>query len=145
MTRIYYKDKPFPAHDTHDMTRGDILIDNVGYGQYKGETQIALKEMKNDGRVNVVGKIAADELFLLDFLKPWSSFKLKTAKTNKTLCFLKNCSFERFFCLIAFVRAVWEKGAFLHVDEIDGKKVRTVERSRLLAKISLLFTSLLFT
>ncbi len=58
------------------MTRGDILIDNVGYGQYKGETQIALKEMKNDGRVNVVGKIAADELFLLDFLKPWSSFKL---------------------------------------------------------------------
>lgn len=80
MTRIYYKDKPFPAHDTHDMTRGDILIDNVGYGQYKGETQIALKEMKNDGRVNVVGKIAADELFLLDFLKPWSSFKLKDSK-----------------------------------------------------------------
>ncbi|EQC80819.1 hypothetical protein HSIEG1_1115 [Enterococcus sp. HSIEG1] len=38
-----------------------------------------------------------------------------------------------------------KKGAFLHVDEIDGKKVRTVERSRLLAKISLLFTSLLFT
>jgi hypothetical protein len=82
MTRVYYKDKPFPAHDTHDMTRGDILIDNVGYDQYKGETQIALKEMKNDGRVNVVGKIAADELFLLDFLKPWSSFKLKDSKAE---------------------------------------------------------------
>ncbi len=110
MTRIYYKDKPFPAHDTHDMTRGDILIDNVGYGQYKGETQIALKEMKNDGRVNVVGKIAADELFLLDFLKPWSSFKLKTAKTNKTLCFSKELLFlSGSFCLIAFVRAVWGK------------------------------------
>lgn len=76
MTRIYYKDKPFPAHNTLDMKRGDVLIDNVGYGQYKGETQIALKEMKNDGRVNVVGKIAADEMFLLGFLKPWSSFKL---------------------------------------------------------------------
>ena len=76
MTRIYYKDRPFPAHNTRDMSKGDVLIDNVGYGQYKGETQIALKDMKNDGRVNVVGRISADELFLLDFLKPWSSFKL---------------------------------------------------------------------
>ncbi len=47
MTRVYYKDKPFPAHNTRDMTHGDVLIDNEGYGQYKGETQIALKEMKN--------------------------------------------------------------------------------------------------
>ncbi|MGY3749243.1 DUF871 domain-containing protein [Vagococcus acidifermentans] len=76
MTRIYYKDKPFPAHNTVAIKKGDVLIDNVGYGQYKGETQIALTEMENDGRVNVVGKIAADELFLLDYLKPWSSFKL---------------------------------------------------------------------
>lgn len=80
MTRIYYKDKPFPAHNTKDMTRGDVLIDNVGYGQYKGETQIALKEMKNDGRVNVVGRISDDELFLLDFLKPWSNFRLIESK-----------------------------------------------------------------
>jgi len=80
MTRVYYKDKEFPAHDTNDMVRGDVLIDNVGYGQYKGETQIALKEMKNDGRVNVVGKITEEELFLLDFLKPWSSFKLTENK-----------------------------------------------------------------
>lgn len=80
MTRVYYKNKPFPAHNTRDMTRGDVLIDNVGYGQYKGETQIALKEMKNDGRVNVVGRISEDELFLLGFLRPWSSFKLKESK-----------------------------------------------------------------
>ena len=76
MTRIHFKDRAFPAHNTNDMTKGDVLIDNVDYGQYKGETQIALKEMKNDGRVNVVGRISEDELFLLDFLKPWSSFKL---------------------------------------------------------------------
>lgn len=75
-TRVKYKDLPFPPHNTRDMTKGDVLIDNVDYGQYKGETQIALKEMKNDGRVNVVGRISDDELFLLDFLKPWSSFKL---------------------------------------------------------------------
>ena len=76
MTRIKYKDLPFPAHNTIDMKKGDVLIDNVGYGQYKGETQIAIKEMKNDGRVHVVGKISTDELFLLDFLRPWSNFKL---------------------------------------------------------------------
>lgn len=80
MTRVYYKEKAFPAHTTRDIVRGDVLIDNVGYGQYKGETQIALKPMKNDGRVNVVGHIAEDELFLLDFLQPWSNFKLIETK-----------------------------------------------------------------
>lgn len=75
MTRVYYKDKDFPPHNTRDMHHGDVLIDNEGYGQYKGETQIALKDMKNDGRVNVVGRISDDELFLLDFLKPWSDRK----------------------------------------------------------------------
>lgn len=76
MTRIKYKDLPFSKTNTPDMVRGDVLVDNAGYGQYKGEMQIALKEMKNDGRVNVVGKISEDELFLLDFLKPWSNFEL---------------------------------------------------------------------
>ncbi|BDP77173.1 outer surface protein [Enterococcus faecium] len=76
MTRVYYKDKDFPPHNTRDMHHGDVLIDNEGYGQYKGETQIALKDMKNDGRVNVVGRISDDELFLLDFLKPWSTISL---------------------------------------------------------------------
>ncbi|MDV4401035.1 DUF871 domain-containing protein, partial [Enterococcus faecium] len=61
MTRVYYKDKDFPPHNTRDMHHGDVLIDNEGYGQYKGETQIALKDMKNDGRVNVVGRISDDE------------------------------------------------------------------------------------
>jgi hypothetical protein len=76
MTRIKYKGLPFPATNTPDMVKGDVLVDNVGYGQYKGEMQIALKEMKNDGRVNVVARISEDELFLLDFLKPWSNFEL---------------------------------------------------------------------
>lgn len=76
MTRVYYKEKPFPAHHTKNMKRGDVLIDNVEYEQYKGETQIALQAMQNDGRVNVVGAISEEDLFLLQFLKPWSSFRL---------------------------------------------------------------------
>jgi hypothetical protein len=80
MTRVYYKAEDFPAHDTVEIKRGDVLIDNNGYGQYKGETQIALKTMKNDGRVNIVGHISPDELFLLEFIHPWSNFKLIEAK-----------------------------------------------------------------
>ena len=33
MTRVYYKDKDFPPHNTRDMHHGDVLIDNEGYGQ----------------------------------------------------------------------------------------------------------------
>ena len=76
-TRVKYKDQDFPPHTTENMKRGDVLIDNEGYGQYKGETQIALKEMHNDGRVNIVGRIVPHETFLLSYLQPWSSFQLK--------------------------------------------------------------------
>lgn len=30
MTRVYYKDKDFPPHNTRDMHHGDVLIDNEG-------------------------------------------------------------------------------------------------------------------
>lgn len=33
MTRVYYKEKDFPPHNTRDMHHGDVLIDNDGYGQ----------------------------------------------------------------------------------------------------------------
>ncbi|MDR0298172.1 MAG: DUF871 domain-containing protein [Streptococcaceae bacterium] len=79
MTRVLYKGKDFPAHDTRDILPGDVLIGNDRFGQYKGETQIALKAMPNAGRVNVVGRIADAELLLLDCLKPWSSFRLVDA------------------------------------------------------------------
>lgn len=80
MTRVWHKDKEFPAHDTRDIKRGDILIGNVEFGQYKGETQIALKDMPNQGQINVVGRISDDELFLLDYIKPWSGFTFEEVK-----------------------------------------------------------------
>lgn len=76
MTRVVYKDGNFPAHDTQDIKRGDIIIVNENYGQYKGETQIALRDIKNDGRRNIVGHLNSNEAFLLSYIKPWSSFKL---------------------------------------------------------------------
>lgn len=78
-TRVTYKDRDFPAHHTAAIHRGDVLIDNEKFGQYKGETQIALRDMPNDGRVNVVGHLHPDELFLLSYLKPWSGFRMTRA------------------------------------------------------------------
>lgn len=74
-SRVKYKNEPFPAHHTVAIKRGDILIDNEEYGQYKGELQIALKPMLNTGKVNVIGRIEPHDLPLLNYLKPWAHFK----------------------------------------------------------------------
>ncbi len=74
-SRVKYKSESFPVHHTIAIKRGDILIDNEAYGQYKGELQIALKPMINTGQVNVIGRIAPHDLQLLNYLKPWAFFK----------------------------------------------------------------------
>ncbi len=76
MPRITYKDHSIPAHDTDDILKvGDIVILNDNYGRYKGELHIVLKEMKNNGNKNIVGHLNSDEQILLQYIKPWRSFK----------------------------------------------------------------------
>lgn len=77
MTRVKYREQSFEEHDTVDIHKGDILIDNNKYGQYKGETQIALTDMPNNGFINVVGHIVPEEVYLLEYLKPWSHFNFE--------------------------------------------------------------------
>ncbi|VDG25390.1 DUF871 domain-containing protein [Lactiplantibacillus mudanjiangensis] len=79
-TRVIYKDRDFPAHDTTDIHAGDLLIDNDEFGQYKGELQIARRDFKNTGRINVVGHVIAAEQQCLALLAPWADFKLVAAK-----------------------------------------------------------------
>ncbi|PQZ57124.1 outer surface protein [Bacillus sp. MYb209] len=74
-SRVKYKREEFEPTYTPDIRRGDILIENKLYGQYKGELQIALKEMQNSGKTNVVGRIVEEEIFLLDYLNPWEKFQ----------------------------------------------------------------------
>lgn len=74
MVRVKHKDADIPPVNTVPIKKGDILICNNNFGQYKGELQIALKEMENEGTRNVVGHLKQDTVFLLDYLKPWSSF-----------------------------------------------------------------------
>lgn len=79
-SRVKYKGESFPVYNAVDIKRGDILIDSDLYSRYAGELQVALKDMKNTGKTNVVGKITEDEVFLLDYIKPWSKFSFKSKK-----------------------------------------------------------------
>ncbi len=76
-SRVKYKEESFPPYNVVDIKRGDILIDTDLYTRYAGELQLALKDMKNTGKTNVVGKVVDDEIFLLDYIKPWSKFSFK--------------------------------------------------------------------
>lgn len=77
MSRVHYKDEPFPPNNTKQIKKGDIVICNEQYGHYKGELQIALQDMENHGYKNVIGHVKKEEHFLLNLLKPWQSFELK--------------------------------------------------------------------
>lgn len=74
--RRNYKEADIPSHDTFPIKRGDMVICNNNFGQYKGELQIALQDMENDGDRNVVGKLKEESLLLLDYLQPWTAFKI---------------------------------------------------------------------
>lgn len=58
-----------------ERVKGSITIDNVKYLRYCGEVQICKKDLPADPRVNVVGYIRKDEMFLMDFIKEETKFK----------------------------------------------------------------------
>lgn len=76
-TRVKNPGDDFKPFNTIDIKRGDITIDNVEYGNYTGELQIALRDRKNFGNTNVVGRIEAEEIFLADGLRPLQKFLLR--------------------------------------------------------------------
>ncbi|BAK81107.1 DUF871 domain-containing protein [Candidatus Arthromitus sp. SFB-rat-Yit] len=77
-TRVKYKGNNFELFNAPEIIkRGDVVIESSKYGHYAGELQIAKRDMKNTGFSNVVGKVTEEELFILDYLKPWQKFKLK--------------------------------------------------------------------
>lgn len=75
-SRVKYKGHHFEIFNTPQIIhRGDIVIESSEYGHYAGELQIALKDMENSGKSNVVGHIRTEEHFLLDYVKPWQKFR----------------------------------------------------------------------
>lgn len=75
-TRVKYKAENFPVREVETVIAGDIVIGNNNFGQYKGETQIILKDIEDDGTRNVVGKLADGMEDVIKDLKPWSTFKM---------------------------------------------------------------------
>lgn len=76
--RVKYKGNEFKVYNTPDiLKRGDIVIESSEYGSYAGELQIVLRDMINSGKSNVVGRIREEEIFIIDYIKPWQKFKFK--------------------------------------------------------------------
>jgi hypothetical protein len=73
-SRVTYKGHSFKLFNPAEIEAGDVLIESDLYSRYSGELQVALKPMKNSGKTNVVGRIAPEELFLLQGLEPWQKF-----------------------------------------------------------------------
>jgi len=71
MPRFKYR-KPtesIPYRESVDVfKRGDIVVVNDNCKHYCGELQVVLKDMPNDGERNLVGRIPANELCILDLV-----------------------------------------------------------------------------
>jgi hypothetical protein len=65
------------SNNNKDRKMGYITIDNKDYLRYCGELQICKKDLPADKRVNVVGKIVEDELFLIPYIQDATKFMLK--------------------------------------------------------------------
>lgn len=57
-------------------TRGDVLIVNDNLAHYRGELEIVLTEIPDDGERNLVATVKPEDLMLLDFIAPGQHFKL---------------------------------------------------------------------
>lgn len=63
--------------NTIERKAGSITIDNKLYGRYNGEIQITMVNLKQDDRVNVLGKIKSEEVALLKYIKDDVKFIFK--------------------------------------------------------------------
>lgn len=78
--RVKYKNLSIPSrnHDNSIIEKGTVYICNDNYGQYKGEVAIALETLEIDtNKINIIGKIAENEVFLLDYIKEYTRFEFE--------------------------------------------------------------------
>lgn len=66
--RMKFKDREIPvrACDKKTFVRGDVLVVNDNLAHYRGEVEIVLTEIENDGQRNYVGHIADSDIRILD-------------------------------------------------------------------------------
>lgn len=77
MNRVVFAGLDIPARDPErDLRRGDVVVVNNASPRYKGELQIVLADLPNDGTRNIVGTLPEYELELLGFLDSWKRFDI---------------------------------------------------------------------
>lgn len=77
-SRVKYKGHDFKLFNAPEIIKkGDVVIESSEYGHYAGELQIALNDMVNSGKSNVVGHIKDEEIFILNYIKPWQKFNFR--------------------------------------------------------------------
>lgn len=66
--RLKFKEISIPHRPSEKktFTRGDVLVVNDNLAHYRGEVEIVLTEIENDGQRNLVGHIAGTDLRILD-------------------------------------------------------------------------------
>lgn len=71
LPRTEYAKKSIVARQCNKkmFTRGDVVIVNDNLGHYRGECEIILKDIENDGERNLVGKIPNNEMIILDVME----------------------------------------------------------------------------
>ncbi|MBL4937348.1 DUF871 domain-containing protein [Clostridium sp. YIM B02515] len=74
------KEDIISPYNNIERKKGFITIDNKYYLRYCGELQICKKYLPADGRVNVVGRIVDEELFLLEYIEDETKFRFKIYK-----------------------------------------------------------------
>lgn len=65
---------------------GAITIDNQDYLRYMGELQLITSPLPADQRVNIVAHVIPEEIFLLPYLTPGGSFRLKEDMNRRLKC-----------------------------------------------------------
>ena len=77
LPRMDFRETSVPARETgkDHFTRGDVMVVNDNMAHYRGELEVALKDIPCDGARNLVGTIPSQELFLLDYIAPEHPFK----------------------------------------------------------------------
>ncbi|AEB07156.1 protein of unknown function DUF871 [Coriobacterium glomerans PW2] len=79
MPRLAFRDRSIAARPSgvQSFKRGDVLVVNDNMEHYRGELEIALREIPDDGTRNLVGAVPPEELFLLDYIAPEHLFGFK--------------------------------------------------------------------
>lgn len=69
--RIDYRTTLIPARTSTQKAyhRGDVVIVNDNLAHYRGELQIVLMDIVNDGERNFIGRIPEEEMIILDLLE----------------------------------------------------------------------------